>query len=182
MKKFILALFLVSQFALAGTAQVNSVVNMGGIENSSTSTMPLEKVGAASGDFVSLKAGFDTGAATTAGNFYPFYKNGTPYQVPVGKSFHVTKTCSESPGGSNLYWQMVSDTASISFDQAGALTSGTYESGAAARYSNRTHFTAATWECSSFPYVFAASTYPAIQIGTGANTMQVRVMGIVTTP
>lgn len=108
----------------------------------------------------------------TSNNFYPFYKNGTQYQVTTGKTARCEVMVYSSGAGSNLQFQLVSSLTSYA-QNAASITSGTYSQGAAGISSFNTHPTAGTMKAEAIVYEFAALSYPGIQ-GLSANNYSVQ--------
>lgn len=136
-KSFLLYLLLTSQ-AFAATAQVNNVLNLGGVSVSNVSSNPFLVVPdngqTKTGGYFTLYCG-DTKAGLTSGSFYPCYKNGVAYAPPNGSTFKSAVACDQSQS-TTINWQMVQDTgAAITYGQAGALTAGIFQAGATTRNS-----------------------------------------------
>jgi hypothetical protein len=103
-------------------------------------------------------------STATAGNFYPFYKNGVAYQVTGGKTaycFNITA----SSGAASSFFQLLSATASFTWNQSTALTGGVYQCGAAATYCAVANSTVAVPAPYPGVYSFGASTYVGMQAG-----------------
>ncbi len=105
-----------------------------------------------------------TGAALTADSFYPLYKNGVAYQVTTGKTaycFNATLVSSVT----NVYFQLLSATASFTFGQSSALTGPVYQAGATTKYVNNSGPTASAQVPIPGTYTFGALTYVGFQAG-----------------
>lgn len=110
------------------------------------------------------------GPSLTGPHYYPFYKNGVPYQVTAGKTFQVVKICGGSSVGSSGY-QLVSGTAAITFDSTSAPTLAVYQGGASAQYplTFAGGLAASTMGCYDATYAFTASTFPGFQVQSAAQ-------------
>jgi hypothetical protein len=108
---------------------------------------------------------------------YPFYKNGSKYQVTSGKRF-IVSSIRHYVGSANGGFQLVSATATFSDATAsGSLTGGVFQFGAAATYGMTGHQTAKTLMVEAMRYVFAAQTWPGVQFADNTQIYQVFVTG-----
>src|ERR1700676_4640624 len=106
------------------SGNVNNIVGLGGVDTSSNLTIPEAN---AQGYF---SLSFGTG--TAAGSFSPFFKNGVLYQVTNGKTCVVVHVIVTGPTAANSV-QLVHSLTTFTFN-AGSITSGAYQGGAAAQY------------------------------------------------
>jgi hypothetical protein len=155
--KFLLPiLFLVSSlsFAASGSGNVSDVIGLGGIELTSTLTIPE----ANTDGYFTLYGGGSPGAGT----FGLFFKNGsaTGYKPTGGMKFKGIRVCGMSPGTASTGFQVTSSTTCPAFGDA-TITGGTptYMAGAINRYALATA-AANTWACYSTTFEIA-DTYCA---------------------
>lgn len=103
----------------------------------------------------------------TSGRFFSCYKNGTQYKVSSGKTAWCTGLYHMSSGASQQ-WQFVDD--SDTFDNAAALSSGNYQSGASAAYSMVSSPTANQWTNEpGFLIGFAQNRWVGVQLQNGTS-------------
>lgn len=136
--KTLIALFLSLLLPLAalagnGSGNVSSVYNTGvvGTNAQPVATVPFFQDSDATYPTFTLLAG--SSSVSTTNNYYPFYRDGTAYATPSNKKTY----CKSLVGGgstSYLNFQLVTSTASITFNQSAALTSGKYWCGADQRF------------------------------------------------
>jgi ribosomal protein L21 len=100
--------------------------------------------------------------SSSTGNFYPFYKNGTQYQVTTGKTCRVEQINLCSTANTNLELQLVSSLTSYA-QNAASITSGTYQGGAVSISAMNTGPTANVFRLFQVPYEFGALSYPGFQ-------------------
>lgn len=157
-----LFLFLVlstSSFAATGSGNVSNVLTLGGSDNNANLNINE-----------SNSQGYFTvylGGTITAGNFSPFYKDGTAYQVTAGKTFQVVKICLFSDT-TVAKEQLVTSTASIAANTAVALTSPKYQGGATTLYTHISSVTTYESRCFNSTWAASASTFIGLQGGTSA--------------
>lgn len=166
MEKIISLLFFLAiatpAFAGNGSGNVSSVIGLGPSSGlAPTSYVPLTNLAGSAGTYAVFSVYASSNA--TAGNFYPLYKNGTAYQVTAGKTAYCFNFAPSAATGA-IRFQIVSDTAAISFDQSTALTSGLFQGGAAARYPLRNSTTANKKEIYPGTFSIGASRYVAVQV------------------
>lgn len=158
---------LLSNVASGATAQVNNIIQWGGVENTSTLTIPESN---SDGYFAVYGGG-----TLTAGNFAPLYKNGTAYQVTGGTTFKAVKICVVADSSVQKV-QIVSDTDAITQNDS-ALTAGVFQFGATGVYGLLTGSGGSNnWQCYSSSFSIAASRYAGYQ-GAGAVGYGVIVIG-----
>lgn len=165
MKLLSLLLLLISPAAFAGNGSGN-VSNVAGVGAISSPSAPSTYFAIPSGSQVfSLYFG-DWAANAVSGDYYPLFKDGTAYRVTSGK----TAICFDivAFAGAAAQFQLVSDTAAISVAQAGALTSGKYQAGAATKYIDNV-ISANTMTLIPGTFQFGSLTYAGFQIGTAAG-------------
>ena len=160
----LLSLFLsVSSFAAQPSPSPSIALNgMGSTPAVGSSLLPSMLIGSGVNGIFSLYGG--DGATLTAGNFYPLYKNGVAYQVTTGKTaycFNIT----DSVGTAAIAFQLLSATASFTFNQSTALTGGVYQCGAAAKDCAQGGAAISTIYGQPGTYQFAAQTYAGFQAG-----------------
>ena len=159
MKKIIILLLLITSQVFASNATVNNVELLGGVESTSTLTVPEGNSSA----YFTIICGTNN---ITIGNFIPCSKNGTPYQVTTGKTFKSIKLCFWA-NTTNDGLQIVSATAPIA-NNAASLTGGVFESGVTATYVHTSGPTSNVWTCSSNSFDFASSTYAGVELNAVA--------------
>lgn len=128
-------------------------------------------------------------SALTAPNFFALLRDGVAYQVSAtsGKVAHCFNIFSSGRTGSQD-WQLVSSTAAIATGTTGTvtLTSGVYETGAAAHYAHQTSATADAIARSAGPimWTFGNNTFAGFQAGnSNAYTIEMDcVEGTIATP
>lgn len=154
-----------SAFALnAPTVPGQSAVSTNGYDTTAgDSIYPLSAL-IGSGRVFTISAG-DWVGSLTAGNFYPFYKDGVAYQVTSGKTAYCWGLTGKAGAASAI--QLVSATASFAYN-AGSITGGVYQGGVAGKYPQV--FTTAYGRVPG-TYSFAATTYPGIQAGASNAIM-----------
>lgn len=164
MKIFLVLFSLVFSLGASAAITPSPVPSIGlgfaGSFGPTTLVSPSQLVTGSSKQIFSLYAG----ANASNGNFYPLYKNGTAYQVPVGKTAYCFNFNPSAATGA-IRFQVVSDTVAIAFDQVAALTSGLFQGGATARYVLRNSPTANAKQVSAGVFSIAASRYVAVQVG-----------------
>lgn len=175
MKSIILSLvFLVASNAQAasGSGNVSNIIQYGGA-NAFTGNMNVPVPSTAT--TITLWCASNS---TSAGRFNPCSKNGTPYQVPVGKTFNVVRVCTSSgfanTGGSGFI-QLVTATAAISTGAA-SLTGGVYQSGQSGEYTMTAKAAVFDMACIDGQFQMAASTYAGYQQST-TGWQQVTIFG-----
>ena len=127
--------------------------------NTANSAVSLDQLSSSTRQVFSLYAAGNA----TAGNFYPLYKNGTAYQVTAAKTAYCFNMNPSAATGA-IRFQVVSDTAAITFDQSTALTSGSFMGGATARYPLRNSTTANGKQQAPGVFAIGASRYAAVQV------------------
>lgn len=164
----ILALFLpLAALAGNGSGNVSNVVGLIGAQSATTvAPQVIASFGIPAGVSVfSIYAG-DWTASVTSGNFYPFYKNGSAYQVSSGKTatcFNITMLIN---GSGSI--QLMSATASFAFN-ASSVTGGVYQGGASGRaVITNGSFTGGIPLTIPGTYQFTSLTYPGYQVGSGS--------------
>lgn len=149
------------------TAQINNVVQLGGVDESPSLILPEGNV-----------AGYFTIYASNAAlaaidRVYPFYKNGALYQVTGGTTFKCIKIISWGAQVAYQGYQLLTDTATFAPDAtAASLTAPVYQAGASVRYpmiAGNLNGASYVHKSESITYDFAASTWPGIQVGTPNN-------------
>lgn len=155
----ILVLFGTNSFAASGSGNISNVVTLGGI--STTDGLNINEANS-QGYFTVY-----VGGGMTAGNFSPFYKDGTAYQVTAGKTFQIVKYCIFSDTTVSKA-QLLTSTATIAFNTNSALTGPKYQGGATTQYAFTGAVTTFSPTCFSQTFSAAASTYLGIQAGTTA--------------
>jgi hypothetical protein len=141
------------------SGNVSNIVSFGGVDSSSNLTIPE----ANSQGYFSLT----NGGGVASGNFGPFYKNGVLYQVTSGKTCMVVSVTLICPAA-NSGFQFVSSGTTYATN-AGSITSGTYQGGAAANYGMYA-VTAYVPAHYAIPYSFVSLSYPGLQ--TNGNSGQ----------
>lgn len=111
-------------------------------------------------------------ANATTNNYYPFYRDGTAYATPSNKKAYC-KNFVAAASTSYLQYQLVTSTASITFNQSTALTNAKYQCGADQRFCKlTTNGTANMPSPSPGSFVIgdgANATYVAFQSGSSAQ-------------
>lgn len=167
---FLILLSLFSQTAFcaavpSGVPQISidQIGTMGG----KSAIPPSSLSGTGVNGIFSLTAG-DGSNNLTAGNFYPFYKNGVAYQVTSGKTAYCFNITLHTSAVANAA-QLVSATASFAFN-AGSITGGVHQAGAAGKYP-MVNQAASTNNGAPQPgtYQFGATTFPGIQSSASAT-------------
>jgi hypothetical protein len=110
--------------------------------------------------------------SSATGNFYPFYKNGTQYQVTTGKTARCEQINIIVGANTNLALQLVSS-QTVYAQNAGSITSGTYQGGAVGIYAMNTSGTANKPRVLQNIYEFIALSYPGIQVGNSTQQYMV---------
>jgi hypothetical protein len=172
---FLLSVFLTSLQALAGTAQVNNILRLGGqgALNNSTVTAGSEAMTIPVGaSFVALYGG-ETG--TTTNNRNIFTKAGTAsqtlYQVPAGKTFYspgfwVSSTSAHTTTPiSGILGYNTSSFATKSAPGAGDI----YYGSSATAFSFQATFSAGSPAWVPYPVVFPANSYPFWIVNVAEN-------------
>lgn len=170
MKTLSLILFLVSGLAFGATAQVNSVVNFGGVKDSgqtsgpNVSTPESSHYGTGSGGVAGYKT-IICGATGTAGYYLQCYDvssgSASQYQVPSNKKFYITKIIAWTNNGITL--SLGTATASFTHNSSGAPTGKVDWCGSTGDYC---FFGAAYPAASAFelPITIQSSLYPWMRL------------------
>lgn len=108
------------------------------------------------------------GGVQSSGEYSPLYKNGTAYQVPAGKTAHCFNFRGSSATAGSAY-QIVSDTAAISFSQNTALTSGLFQGGASTQYILATGSTANQLGAAPGIFSIAAERYAGVEFAVSES-------------
>jgi hypothetical protein len=102
----------------------------------------------------------------TTSRFFACYKNGSQYQVTSGKTLSCPIVTFSNTGTSQNF-QFVSDTAA--FDNAAALTSGTYQTGSSAAYAYASSATATVEKNdTNLSFQWTSERYVGVQLQNGA--------------
>lgn len=158
-------LFSTAAFAGNGSGNVSNVIGLGGF--GATPTV-RSYAGIPAGAVVFSVFAGDLVNIVTANAAYPFYKNGSLWQVASGKTatcFNIT-----SYQGAALYWELLSATATFSPNTATAsLTSPLYETGSATKYAHFQGGVSNVWAAGPGTYQFPAAT-PGVWPGMLVNS------------
>lgn len=174
MRSLITLLTLLFSFtALAGPAQVNSIITLTDQLGNSILVIPESSWSGGAGGTPTYKTIVCGTTAGTATDFYQCHDLGggtnNQYQVPNGKTFKVLRVCGESSSGGVAY-QLAQSTATFT-NAAASITGGIYDGGAAGVYLWLVNASSSTYSCFvPIGMMWQQNNYPAIQIGSGAGS------------
>lgn len=178
MKLFYLLLALVfpiSSFAASGSGSVTDAIAVGSSPGATVghfqpnTFMSMSRLtdGSSPQVFSIYAAAVST---LTAGNVYPFYKNGVIYQVTSGKKAYCFNFSAVDIVSSNHGIQLLSATATFANNATtGSLTGAVYQGGVAGNYVWLASSGGQTGADTPLPgtYTFGASTFPGYQWQNG---------------
>lgn len=167
MERFLSLFYLIFSLSAHGAVPASTPsigIGATGALSAPPSNVPLSNPSDSAYAVFSIYAGDNS--ALTAGNFYPFYKNGSQYRVSSGVKAYCFNNQAFSSGATNTF-QLVSSLTFYAFN-AGSLTAGGYQSGAAAKYIMITGSISVPTTVPGI-YTFDALSYPGIQPGANAG-------------
>lgn len=151
-----------NSIAATGSGNVSQVTQLGGVSSSDNIFIPNSNPDG----YFTLVAAF---GAATSGLVYRLIKNGTAYQVTVGKTFKISKICISATTANSTASIVTSTVAFAEGATYASLTSASTMAGTAGNYPIQSSPTSNVYQCYNYTYDIPASSYVGFQAGASVS-------------